>query len=205
MLNKKTGLLAPKNRKFLLAGLAAAAIGTYLLAGDKIKAFFKKDETPEPRDLETQPVIAPAPVIVTQPVVTQTTSPIVTGEPLDIYKQLRPGVTGEEVWRLQYIINDIAGLRGTKSYKPKASLGKPVTFPIAQDRIFGEQTNSGLLFIDPIYQDKKYTDLDKARNKWAYIRGYYGVGFPSSLANVANAKKYRDSYKTGEIDRAKKK
>lgn len=205
MLNKKTGIFAPKNRKFLLAGLAAAAIGTYLLAGDKIKALFTKDQTPEPPRIEPQPVIAPQPVIVPQQIVTQTTPPIVTGEPLDIYKPLKPGVTGEEVWRLQYIINDIAGLRGTKSYNPKNNLGKPVKFPILQDRIFKDQTNSGTLFIDPNYSDKKYTTLDIARNKWAYIRGYYGVGFPSSLENVANSQKYRDSYKTGEIDRSKKK
>jgi hypothetical protein len=40
-----TGLLAPKNRKFLIAGGVAAIAGIYFLAGDKIKSLFKKDTT----------------------------------------------------------------------------------------------------------------------------------------------------------------
>jgi hypothetical protein len=187
-----TGLLAPKNRKFLIAGLAAAIVGTYFIAGDKIKSLFKPDETPEPPQIT--PGQTPAPTISpgTKP------APEPKAEGLDINKKLRKGSQGEEVKRLQFVINYIAGLRGSTSYKTPG--GYTVKFPIATDGDFGNGTQAGAYFIAPSFKNDGFITLDKARERLAYIAGYYNKPFPSELVGTKNYNKYQDNYKTGGID-----
>lgn len=183
-----TGLLAPKNRKFLIAGLAAAIVGTYFIAGDKIKSLFKPDETPEPPQITPgeEPTLTPA---------TQT-APEPAG--IDINKKLKKGSKGGEVTRLQFIINYIAGLRQSTSYKTPS--GYTVKFPIGTDGDFGNGTQAGAYFIAPSFKNDGYITLDKARERLAYIAGYYNKPFPSELVGTKNYNKYQDSYKTGGID-----
>ena len=185
-----TGLLAPKNRKFLIAGLAAAIVGTYFIAGDKIKSLFKPDETPEP------PQITPGQTPV--PTISPGTKPAPEPAGLDINKKLRKGSQGEEVKRLQFVINYIAGLRGSTSYKTPG--GYTVKFPIATDGDFGNGTQAGAYFIAPSFKNDGFITLDKARERLAYIAGYYNKPFPSELVGTKNYNKYQDNYKTGGID-----
>jgi hypothetical protein len=196
---KTTGIFAPKNRKFLIAGVAAAAIGTYLLAGDKIKGLFKKDEI--------EPILPPiAPAIV--PVqLAPAPAPNAGGgggggksEPagLDINKKLRKGTQGEEVKRLQFIINYIAGFRKSTSYKTPG--GFTVNFPIGTDGDFGNGTQAGAYFIAPSFKTDGFITLDTARKRLAYIAGYYNKPFPSELVGTKNYNKYQDEYKSGQID-----
>jgi hypothetical protein len=185
-----TGLLAPKNRKFLLVGLAAAIVGTYFIAGDKIKSLFKPDETPEPPQIT--PGQTPAPTI------SPGTKPAPEPAGLDINKKLRKGSQGEEVKRLQFVINYIAGLRGSTSYKTPG--GYTVKFPIATDGDFGNGTQAGAYFIAPSFKNDGFITLDKARERLAYIAGYYNKPFPSELVGTKNYNKYQDNYKTGGID-----
>jgi len=193
----KTGLLAPKNRKFLIAGGIAAIIGTYLLAGDKIKGLFKRDtsdqDTPSMDQFTQMPAFEPA---------------IITGTPaapkkdgLDIDKKLRKGSKGEEVKRLQFVINYIAGLRKTTSYKTPG--GYTVKFPIASDGDFGSNTQAGAFFIAPSFKNDGFITLDTARKRLAYIAGYYDRPFPSELVGTKNYNVYQDQYKTGKIDAQK--
>jgi hypothetical protein len=191
---RKKGLLTKKNTLFITAGIMAAGIGTWLLAGDKIKSFFKPDED------ENQP-----------PQITPPTAPKGGGggnggstpkapEPsgLDIDKKLRKGSKGEEVKRLQSIINYIAGLRGSTSYKTPS--GFTVKFPISSDGDFGNGTQAGAYFIAPSFKNDGYITLDKARQRLAYLAGYYNKPFPSELVGTKNYNKYQDNYKTGAID-----
>ena len=193
----KTGLLAPKNRKFLIAGGIAAIIGTYLLAGDKIKGLFKRDtsdqDTPSMDQFTQMPAFEPA---------------IITGTPaapkkdgLDIDKKLRKGSKGDEVKRLQFVINYIAGLRKTTSYKTPG--GYTVKFPIASDGDFGNNTQAGAFFIAPSFKNDGFITLDTARKRLAYIAGYYDRPFPSELVGTKNYNVYQDQYKTGKIDAQK--
>jgi hypothetical protein len=195
----KKGIFAPQNRKFLIAGVAAAAIGTWLLAGDKIKSLFKKDDTSND-ELNPAPNIlppAPAPLI----------APAPTGgggggksEPagLDINKKLRKGTQGEEVKRLQFIINYIAGFRNSTSYKTPG--GYTVKFPIGTDGDFGNGTQAGAYFIAPSFKSDGFITLDTARKRLAYIAGYYGKPFPSELVGTKNYNTYQSEYKSGQID-----
>jgi hypothetical protein len=198
---KTTGIFAPKNRKFLIAGVAAAAIGTYLLAGDKIKGLFKKDEI--------EPILPPiAPAIV--PVqLAPAPAPNAGGgggggggksEPagLDINKKLIKGTQGDEVKRLQFIINYIAGFRKSTSYKTPG--GFTVNFPIGTDGDFGNGTQAGAYFIAPSFKTDGFITLDTARKRLAYIAGYYNKPFPSELVGTKNYTKYQDEYKSGQID-----
>ena len=157
-----TGILAPKNRKFLIAGGVAAIAGIYLLAGDKIKDLFKKDTSDQLDILTPNAVIAPgpSPVIISQPIVT----PGSGTDGLDPDKRLRKGVKGDEVKRIQIIANYLANLFGKKSASVQVN-GKnygTVNFPIATDGDFGENTNKAIILIrGKNYLDAGYTTLDK--------------------------------------------
>jgi len=189
---RRVGRAAAKNKNLIYLGIAAAAIGTYLFAGDSIKKLFKKDgpdfkvdETPQ---LPTAPG-SPAPSqVITKP------------EPpeINIDRKLRKGVTGGEVTRLQFIINYIAGLRKSTSYTTPG--GYTVKFPIKSDGDFGNNTQAGAYFISPSFKDKGYITLDEARKRLSYIAGFYNKPFPSELVGTRNYKDYQASYKSGEID-----
>lgn len=195
MRKKKTGLLAPQNRKFLIAGIAAAAIGTYFLAGDKIKDLFKKDtgDTPEPT-----PTPTPTPVITGGSGGSGTGGGSKEKTGIDINKKLKKGSQGDEVKRLQFAINYIASLRGTTSYKTPG--GFTVKFPIATDGDFGNGTQAGAYFIAPSFKTDGFITLDTARKRLAYIAGYYNKPFPSELVGTKNYEIYQDQYKSGQID-----
>ena len=186
-----TGILAPKNRRFLLLGIGAAAIGTYLLAGDQIKALLmpENEQTPTPTPEET-------------PTPTPTTKPIGSGvqnEPqIDVNKKLKKGVQSSEVARLQFIINSIANLRGTTSYKTPG--GYTVNFPIKTDGDFGNNSQAGSYFIAPSFKTDGFITLETARNRFAYLSGYYNKPFPSELVGTKNYSRYQESYKNGAID-----
>jgi hypothetical protein len=133
---------------------------------------------------------------------------IITGTPaapkkdgLDIDKKLRKGSKGEEVKRLQFVINYIAGLRKTTSYKTPG--GYTVKFPIASDGDFGSNTQAGAFFIAPSFKNDGFITLDTARKRLAYIAGYYDRPFPSELVGTKNYNVYQDQYKTGKIDAQK--
>jgi hypothetical protein len=196
----KKGIFAPQNRKFLIAGVAAAAIGTWLLAGDKIKSLLKSEEK-DP----IVPPIAPAPAPAPAPLIAPAPAPTGGGgggksEPagLDINKVLRKGTQGEEVKRLQFIINYIAGFRNSSSYKTPG--GYTVKFPIGTDGDFGNGTQAGAYFIAPSFKSDGFITLDTARKRLAYIAGYYGKPFPSELVGTKNYNTYQSEYKSGQID-----
>jgi len=187
------------SKKVLIGvGIASALIGTYFLAGDKIKSFFKKEDDEQP----PLPPIAPA-------IINGTIAPApapkgggVQNQPkedtgIDINKKLRIGSKGEEVKRLQFIINYIASARSTKSYTDG---GKKINFPINPDGDFGNTTNIGSLFAFNTFKQNGFVTLDQARKMLAYILGYRQQQFPSSLVGTKNEKQYQDSYKSGQID-----
>lgn len=193
-----TGIFAPKNRKFLIAGVAAAAIGTWLLAGDKIKAIFKGE--PEPPSLpEPEPTPAPAQAIAPARIVQQVT----TTESIDLDKRLLLGVTGNEVKRLQVQINDTLGKLGFERGPVTNKWNKKWIFPLKTDGNFGEQTYNATYANYPFFRDKGYITLDQARYDWVYFLGKNGFDFPDSLRSSSRYKRYADRYKTGKIDAQK--
>jgi hypothetical protein len=201
MIKRKKGL-TPKQKKTLYigAGVAAALIGTWFLAGDKIKGLFKKDSEPggDFTQLPAQDqILIPGGQGSTQTTVKQ---PEPAG--IDIDKKLRKGSSGEEVKRLQFIINYIAGFRGSKSYKTPS--GYTVNFPIKTDGDFGNNSQAGAYFISPEFKTNGFITLDQARRKLAYIAGYYSKPFPSELVGTKNFDRYQESYKAGQIDFGKK-
>jgi len=193
---RRVGRAAAKNKNTLIfLGIAAAAVGTYLLAGDSIKKLFKKDPENFPPSL---PEIGP-----TIPGVTPGTPTVTTPEPpgLDIDKKLRKGSSGEEVKRLQFIINYIASLRGAKAFKTPS--GYTVKYPISSDGVFGSDTQAGSYNISPQFKDLGFITVDMARKKLAYLAGYYDKPFPSELVGTKNYSEYQTAYKSGQIEAQK--
>ena len=184
----------PKNKTYLYLGLAAAAIGTYFLAGKDIKKLFKREKPDFTPDETPQPVI-----IENNQGTNLPTPPEYRGPNID--KKLIKGAKGDEVKKLQQIINVIAGARKTTSYKTPS--GYTVKFPIASDGGFGNDTQAGAFFAFDVFKDQGFVTLDQARKKMAYILGYYGKPFPSGLVNTKNYKKYQELFKAGEIDASK--
>jgi hypothetical protein len=197
---RKSGLFSKKNSLFIAAGVIAASVGVYLLAGDQIKNLLKGNKPEEEEEEQKKPQLPPA-----QGGGGGGGGQQSTPEPagLDIDKKLKKGSTGEEVKRLQFIINGIAGLRNTTSYKTPA--GYTVKFPISADGSFGSDSQAGAYFIAPAFKDQGFITLDQARKRLAFIAGYYDKPFPSSLVSTKNYKEYQTSYKAGEIDGAKNK
>lgn len=189
---RRTARKVNNNTYFILAGIAAAAVGVYFLAGDQIAALFQKPDL----DQEEKPKLTPQ-----LPAGGGAKAP--AAEPgLNIDKQLRKGVKGEEVKRLQYIINYIAAFRGSSKFKTPS--GYVVNFPIKADGDFGSNTQAGAYYISPIaFRDRGYITLDQARKKLAYIAGYYEKPFPGSLVGLKNYNEYQTAFKAGQIDGTK--
>lgn len=189
------GLFTKKNAPFIAAGVLATIAGVYFFAGDKIAGLFEKNND--------MPDIIP-PKEFTQGngggggggQLPKPSQPTESG--IDLNKKLRKGSKGDEVKRLQYIINYIAGFRGTTSYKTPS--GYTVKFPISTDGDFGSGTQAGAYFIAPSFKNDGFITLDTARKRLAYLAGYYQKPFPSELVDSKNYKVYQDQFKTGQID-----
>ena len=189
----------PINKNYLiLLGVGAAAVGTYLFAGDAIKKLFKGST--EPPALEPEIKVIQSPAGTAQPK-TETKEKDTSGDLYDIREKLKPGSKGSAVGRIQLIINEIANIRGDQGFT--ANSGQKIKFPIDQDRDFGNQTNLGALYAFPSYKENGFITLYNARLRWCYIKGYYNRTFPSSLANTINLDDYQAAYKSGQIDKAK--
>jgi hypothetical protein len=194
MINKRKKSLTAKQKNglFIGAGIAAALIGTWLLAGDQIKSLFTKDNlTNDPKLPAKDPILIPGGQGATKPA-----APEPAG--IDIDKKLRKGSQGEEVKRLQFIINYIAGYRGSSKYKTPG--GYTVNFPIKADGDFGNNTQAGAYFISSQFKDLGFITLDQARRSLAFIAGFYGKPFPSELVGTKNYMDYQNAYKGGQID-----
>ena len=196
-------------RTLIAVGILSALVGTYFIAGDKIKSLLKPDsgddeqseQTPGQTPGQTPALIAPG-----SPGGSPGT-PAPKAEGIDIDKKLRSGSKGNEVKRLQFIINSIAGMRGQSSYKTPS--GYVVKFPINPDGEWGSNTQAGAYFSFDVFNSQGYVTLDQARKKLAYIAGYRNKPFPSELVGTKNYSKYQESYKSGQIqfgqdDRSKK-
>lgn len=187
--------MAKKNTNktnLILLGVATAIIGTYFLAGngDKIIKFFKGENQ---EDFEDQ-----TPVITDTPTAPEITGPVAPETPandnkINIYAKLRKGSKGDEVFKLQVIINDI--LQTFRENGQKDQL-------IKQDGSFGPNTEKALIRINgknsPYYK-KGYTTLNDQRINWSYFRGQYGKQYPSSLVGSSQAKAYEYWYKLGQL------
>jgi len=184
----------PLNKtNLVLLGLATALIGTYFLAGDKIKAYFKGDQGD---DVDQTPLIDTTPVNppTNQGGGTQTPKVIVADEKkLNIYKKLKKGVKGDEVFKLQVILNDI--LQAFRENGQSDQL-------IKQDGDFGAGTEKALIRINGTnspYYKKGYTTLNDQRINWAYFRGQYKKQYPSSLVGSSQSKAYEYWFKLGQL------
>jgi hypothetical protein len=142
----------PINKNYLiLLGVGAAALGTWLIAGDSIKKLFKRGgEAPA---LEPEIKFIPSPAGTAQPK-TETKETDTTGDIYDIREKLKPGSKGSGVGRLQLIINEIANIRGDQGFT--ANSGQKIKFPISQDRDFGPATNLGALYAFPSYKENGF-------------------------------------------------
>jgi len=184
-------------KQLLFIGLTATGVGLYFFAGDSIKRLFKKNENENESGEIEQPGTQVQQLAPTQqPALIAPTQPELPG--IDINKKLRKGSSGPETERLQFIINYIAGLRGATSYKTPS--GYTVKFPIKSDADFGNNTQAGAYFAFDFFKDQGYVTLDQAREKLAYIAGYYNKPFPSELVGTKNYNKYQTRYKAGKID-----
>jgi len=191
----------PINKNTLIfLGIGAAAVGTYLFAGDAIKKLLKGGAAPQPA-LEPEIKLISKPAGTAQPKPKETKEVDTSGDLYDIREKLKPGSKGSAVGRLQLIINEIANIRGDQGFT--ANSGQKIKFPIDQDRDFGSQTNLGALYAFPSYKENGFITLYNARLRWCYIKGYYNRTFPSSLANTINLDDYQAAYKSGQIDKAK--
>ena len=119
----------------ILIGLGAAGVIGYLFRKE-IKGFFKPDDTDEETDeTTTEPVKE---LVVTNSGVTTTTSGVTTGlsgmgtpkDRLNFDQKLKKGDRGQEVAKLQQILNRIAKITGS--------------IQIKEDGIFGTGTESRL-------------------------------------------------------------
>jgi len=191
----------PINKNTLIfLGIGAAAVGTYLFAGDAIKKLLKGDTAPQPA-IEPETKLISKPAGTAQPKPKETKEVDTSGDLYDIREKLKPGSKGSAVGRLQLIINEIANIRGDQGFT--ANSGQKIKFPIDQDRDFGSQTNLGALYAFPSYKENGFITLYNARLRWCYIKGYYNRTFPSSLSNTINLDDYQAAYKSGQIDKAK--
>lgn len=187
------------NKNYLiLLGIGAAAVGTWIIAGDSIKKLLKGGEAQLPA-LEPEIKIITKPAGTAQPKPTKEVD--TSGDLYDIREKLKPGSKGSGVGRIQLIINEIANIRGDQGFT--ANSGQKIKFPISQDRDFGPATNLGALYAFPSFKENGFITLYNARLRWCYLKGYYNRTFPSSLANTINLNDYQAAYKSGQIDKAK--
>ncbi len=180
-------MAAPKKtdkNRLLLIGLGTAILGTVFLSWDTITGKFKGDEN--------KPKLPPPPPSNKAAGNKPQPKPETVGPNLD--KKLTKGLKGDEVKRLQVIINEIEAMRGKKSITAN---GKVIKFPLDVDGDLGPSTFAAALDCFPSLKSQGYITLHQARLKWAYSLGYYDKPFSATLVNSPRIKEYQVQYKMG--------
>lgn len=182
-----------KHKELIYIGLGTAALATIVLAWEPISNFFKGNK-PENNDTAGgQNLVGKSSEGVRKQLPTGNKStPEKEGPNLD--KKLTKGMGGDEVKRLQVIINEIEAMRGKKSI---SAGGKNIQFPLDTDGKMGPNTYAAALDCFPSLKTQGYITLHQARLKWAYSLGYYDKPFSATLVNSPRIKEYQVQYKMG--------
>ena len=186
-----------KNNNMLIiaVGTGVIALGYFLYPTLK-NLFRKKGSSAEIDTTETEITTAPGSSTTgTETTGTETTKTETSGtKPINEFSQrLTKGSKGENVKRIQIIINDVASLR-------KQNEINGVNLPLKVDGDFGANTEKVAKAIFSKYKESGYITVNQARSKWAFSRGYYNQVFPQALVTSKAYNLYQDQYKLGKIE-----
>lgn len=179
-----------KNNNMLIiaVGTGVIALGYFLYPTLK-NLFRKKGSSTEIDTTETEITTAPG-LPTTGTETTETTGTKPTNE---FSQRLTKGSKGDNVKRIQTIINDVASLR-------KQNEINGVNLPLKIDGNFGVNTEKVAKAIFSKYKESGYITVNQARSKWAFSRGYYNQVFPQALVTSKSYDLYQDQYKLGKIE-----
>ena len=184
-----------KNNNMLIiaVGTGVIALGYFLYPTLK-NLFRKKGSSAEIDTTETEITTAPG-LPTTGTETTGTTKTETSGtKPINEFSQrLTKGSKGDNVKRIQTIINDVASLR-------KQNEINGVNLPLKVDGDFGANTEKVAKAIFSKYKESGYITVNQARSKWAFSRGYYNQVFPQALVTSKSYNLYQDQYKLGKIE-----
>jgi hypothetical protein len=186
-----------KNNNMLIiaVGTGVIALGYFLYPTLK-NLFRKKGSSAEIDTTETEITTAPGlPTTGTETTGTTKTKTETSGtKPINEFSQrLTKGSKGDNVKRIQTIINDVASLR-------KQNEINGVNLPLKVDGDFGANTEKVAKAIFSKYKESGYITVNQARSKWAFSRGYYNQVFPQALVTSKSYNYYQDQYKLGKIE-----
>jgi len=184
-------MMKKNNNMIILAvGTGVIALGYFLYPTLK-NLFRKKDPSAEIDTTETEITTAPgSSTSGTETTKTETTETKPTNE---FSQRLTKGSKGDNVKRIQTILNDVASLR-------KQNEINGVQMPLKIDGIFGANTEKVAKAIFTKYKESGYITVNQARSKWAFSRGYYNEIFPQALVTSKAYNLYQDQYKLGKIE-----
>jgi len=183
------------NMVIIAVGTGVIALGYFLYPTLK-NLFRKKGSSAEIDTTETEITTAPGSSTTgTETTGTETTKIETSGtKPINEFSQrLTKGSKGENVKRIQIIINDVASLR-------KQNEINGVNLPLKIDGNFGANTEKVAKAIFSKYKESGYITVNQARSKWAFSRGYYNQIFPQALVTSKAYNLYQDQYKLGKIE-----
>ena len=182
------------NMIILAVGTGVIALGYFLYPTLK-NLFKKKGSSAEIDTIEIETTTAPDQS--TSGTETKGTETKETIKPkIDEFAQrLTKGSKGDNVKRVQTILNDVASLR-------KQNEINGVQLPLKIDGNFGANTEKVAKAIFTKYKESGYITVNQARSKWAFSRGYYNQVFPQALVTSKLYNLYHDQYKLGIIENA---
>jgi len=181
------------NMVIFAVGTGVIALGYFLYPTLK-NLFRKKGSSTEIDTTETEITTAPSlPTTGTETTVTTKTETTGTKPINEFSQRLTKGSKGENVKRIQIIINDVASLR-------KQNEINGVSLPLKVDGDFGANTEKVAKAIFSKYKESGYITVNQARSKWAFSRGYYNQVFPQPLVSAKAYDLYQDQYKLGKIE-----
>ena len=184
-----------KNNNMLIiaVGTGVIALGYFLYPTLK-NLFKKKGSSAEIDTTETEITTAPGlPTTGTETTGTTKTETSGTKPINESSQRLTKGSKGDNVKRIQTIINDVASLR-------KQNEINGVNLPLKVDGDFGANTEKVAKAIFSKYKESGYITVNQARSKWAFSRGYYNQVFPQALVTSKAYNLYQDQYKLGKIE-----
>lgn len=180
------------NMTVIAVGTGVIALGYFLYPTLK-NLFRKKGSSAEIDTTETEITTAPgSSTSGTETTKTETTETKPTNE---FSQRLTKGSKGDNVKRIQTILNDVASLR-------KQNEINGVQLPLKIDGNFGANTEKVAKAIFSKYKESGYITVNQARSKWAFSRGYYNQIFPQALVTSKAYNLYQDQYKLGKIENA---